>query len=274
MINLSENICDFYRITGSDFAVSFGIFFGFGLVGVQFNLIDFNSKEKIACSETSAKVGVKFDYSEKGDNASFKSKTAIFNITDTENEKRLYCKFEKAFRHTDMEADIRFVINNGSDKYENFQPIFSATGLIKTRGRVYELPDKGTCGFVIKENRQSGKRTPCCLNFQSLIDDLPFSLCASSGEGVAVVYGEKKRYNNFVTINVPKDGITGIWQIVSSDGNIEAEFKPFFNDRIDFNNVVISEHSNNLYGKLKGTVTFCDGTEVIINDVGFIKLYD
>ena len=101
---------DYYHIINSEgkYAVSFTFADNRYMGLVTCSVFDFETKEKFDCTEVQLFPNGKLNLpptSEKGDIA-FKSKTCDYHIDRTDDGRHLYCKYERCFNHTELEADI------------------------------------------------------------------------------------------------------------------------------------------------------------------------
>lgn len=62
------------------------------------------------------------------------------------------------------------------------------------------------------------------------------------------------------------------WHFTSSDGRLEMNFQPIFDNRTDLNAVIIAQDAHQVFGKFSGTAILDDGKEIKFSDcMGFAE---
>lgn len=261
----------------------------YGFYGaVECAVYDFVTREKHVCLEkpklTMSTLELSDDF-KKGD-FDYKSKHCKFHIDRDEKSSHIYCSYDRCFTHTELEADLHFSRNEGSaifgdDLFEkdvrhfcrNIKMLSMAVdGYVKVKGKTY----------IFDSQRDSG-------TFELFRGAFPYKYADFGGVGSGIVKGKPVGiafYNQWskglkgaicydgkctelcdVKVNEPTDSVMGEWRFTAHNGSLKGGFKPFFNDRVDENNLVFSKHGDRLFGKFNGKAVLDDGSELIIEDI-------
>ncbi|MBE6795772.1 MAG: DUF2804 domain-containing protein [Ruminococcaceae bacterium] len=287
---------DYYLIMNSEgkYALSFTFADNRYMGLVCCTVFDFETKEKFDCTEVQLMPNGKMNLpltSETGD-ISFKSKTCDYHIDRTQDGRRLYCKYDKCFNHTELEADVfltqppmdTMVIatpwreDKKSFYYNQKITCMNASGYVKVKGRTYTFDASRDFGIL---DWGRGVWTYDNTWFWGIgcgyVDGKPFGYNIGYGFGDTsnasenmIFYDGKCRKLDLVDFGMPDTNPMDEWKLTSNDNRWNMTFKPFFNDHTNISAGVICEKADKLFGVLNGTVTLDDGTVLKIeNVIGF-----
>lgn len=281
---------DYYQIVDSEgrYALSFA-FAKNGTSGlVECSVFDFVTKEKFYATEKT-KSELVLPITTKSGDISFKNKCCEISVEKTNEGRRIYCKFERVFRHTEIIADV-FLTEPKTDSLVLATPFkeskkafcysqkitsMNAKGFVKVKGRTYTFDENkdfcilnwGRGCFKTKAERVFGVGS-------GLVNGKPFSYNFGLGFGDteivtenAIFYDGKCYKLDFVNIDIPKENIMNAWNITSNDNSLDLTFTPFFNDRIDIKFGIFPQHADNLFGRLNGKILLDDGISVVVEDI-------
>lgn len=275
---------DYYLIMNHNgkYAVSFTLADNRCMSIVNCSVFDFETKEKFDCTEMPfmPKGKLKFpETSEKGD-ISFNSKTCDYHIEHTQGERHIFCKYERSFKHTELEADIcllqpyeNSVINAVDEKAgcrNQITVCMNVRGYVKVKGRTYNFDAAKDFGV---HNRGIGVCKYCSTRYWGIgcgyVNGKPFGYNISYGSDNGsdskeniIFYDGKCQRLGVVDFGIPEDNIMAQWNMTSDDGRFNMRFKPFFNDHTNRNAGIVSEKGEKLFGMLNGTAVL-DGGEVL-----------
>lgn len=288
LINSRVKDWDSYLAVGGegDYALSFTVA-DYGFYGlVECAVYDFVTKEKHVCLEKPKLTMSKLGLSDDLKNADFKYKSKYCNYHIDRNEKgsHFYCKYDRCFIHTELEADIRFKRNEGSvafgdDFAEKNVSCFCrnmkilcmpVSGYVKVKGKTYIFDSSKDLGvfefyrgtFPYKYTRLGGVGSgfvngkPVGIALYNYYDDneLKGAFC----------YDGKCNEICDVELSTYADNVMNDWNLNTQNKSFNGVFKPFFNDRVDENNLVFSQHGDRLFGKFNGKAVLDGGRELNI----------
>ena len=281
---------DTYLAFGSDsnYALSVTVA-DYGFYGVvECAVYDFITREKHVCTEKPKIIGHKPTLSFMYEKECFdhKSKYCNFHIDRDEQSSHIYCKYDRCFIHTELEADLHFSRNEDSgvlvgDLFEKNDKYFCRNvkmlsmdvgGYVRVKGKTY----------IFDSQRDLG-------TFDFYRGVFPYKYTDFGGVGSGFVNGKPVGiafYNQHgkglkgelccdgkctglcdVKVEEPARSIMAEWSFTANNRSFDGEFKPFFNDRADENNLVFSKHGDRLFGKFNGKATLDDGSELLIEDI-------
>ena len=81
-----------------------------------------------------------------------------------------------------------------------------------------------------------------------------------------IFYDGKCHKLDRIRFEIPED-IMQPWKYISSDGRIDMDFKPLYDNRTNLNALVIAQDAPQVFGKLSGKAVLDDGTALEIKDL-------
>ncbi|MGN1316128.1 MAG: DUF2804 domain-containing protein [Acutalibacteraceae bacterium] len=279
----------YYLIMNHDgkYAVSFTLADNRYMGIVNCSVFDFETKEKFDCAEMPfmPKGKLKFpETSEKGD-ISFNSKTCDYHIEHEQDERHIFCKYERSFKHTELEADIYLrqpsensvviTVDEKESCCNQITACMNARGYVKVKGRTYNFDAAKDFGVL---NRGRGNWRYSNTRYWGIgcgyVNGKPFGYNIGYGLGDTfdsneniLFYDGKCHKLDVVDFGIPEDNIMAQWNMPSNDGRFDMSFKPFFNDHIDRSAGIVSEKGEKLFGMLNGTAVLDDGKVLNIENI-------
>ena len=278
---------DHYLIMNHDgkYAVSFTFAHNWCAGVVNCSVFDFETKEKFDCTETPFMPMGKLqlpEISEKGD-ISFTSKTCEFHIEHSQGERHISCKYERSFKHTELEADIYLrqpvdntrVITDNENAFNQITTCMNTRGYVKVKGRTYNFDAAKDFGIL---NRGRGIWKYSNTRHWGIgcgyVNGKPFgynigygSDNGSDSKENILFYDGKCHKLGVVDFGMPEENIMAQWNMNSDDGIFNMSFEPFFNDHTDRGTGVLREKGEKLFGMLKGTAVLDDGKVLYIENI-------
>lgn len=244
---------------------------------VDCSVFDFETKEKLQCTETKIfKSGRKeyFSKYEKGE-LSYRSKYCGLDVQSDDNVMNIYCKLSRCFFHTESEIDVR-LFGETSDLHNEESFLFlKAEGSVKIKGRAYSFsPDGDFCiyeCFEKKASRNSGlKETGCgysnSLPFCYKLDD------SENSENTVIINGKTMKLGK-VSFKAPEGSFMKEWSVVDENACLKLTFTPFFNDHTE-SRYPFSEKAEKLFGFVSGEFISENGEKIIIEKaIGYHEIF-
>lgn len=235
-------------------ALAFSVVRKNGMEIYQCAVLDFTAREKKGSFEK--RISVKGNTSHE--DVFYTSKYCNFSLKNENGGKHLYCKFDTCFSHSCIEADITVsniseYAHSGKGRTTDF---VSAKGYVKTKNGEYEFSPEDDFGVFCE-----------CVDFQNISSRYGACVGFSDGKILGFCFGSKERAENRIfydgkvfpcinaEITLPKGKITDTWKIQSQNSILKFEFKPSFNDRIDFTSPFFKVHGDRFFGNASGTLS-------------------
>lgn len=235
-------------------ALAFSVVKKTGIEIYQCDILDFSAREKNGALEKR----VSFKKNNNSDDVSFSSKCCTFSLKNENENKHFYCKFDTCFSHSCIEADI--TVSNISEYAHSRKgrttDFVSAKGYVKTKKGKYEFTSENDFGVFCELN-----------DFETVSGRYGACVGLTEGKILAFCFGSEEKTENRIfydgkvfpfintEVTLPEGKITDIWKIKSQNGNLKFEFKPSFNDRIDFTSPFFKVHGDRFFGNASGTLS-------------------
>lgn len=225
--------------------------------------------------------------SAKGD-VYFRTKSASVGYVHEDGCRHLMGKFKKSSDNGDVEFDIRLQKNSDDTMviatpwkddeqafyYNQKINCMPASGYVKFNGKTYNFsPDKhfatldwgrgvwtydNTWRWGSGNGIVNGKRFGFNIGYG-------FGNTSAASENMIFYDGKCHKFDR-LRFDIPDD-IMQPWKFVTSDGRFDMDFYPIFENNTKLDALIISQHSSQVFGKLRGKAILDDGTALEIKDL-------
>lgn len=220
----------------------------------------------------------------------FKSNYCKLDFTHERGGRHLEGHYKKCALHGEMDFDIFLHEFDGDDTMVIATPWEDDKTAFYYNQKINCMPADGTVSFDGRTHKFSSDKHFGTLDWGRGVWTYDNTWYWGSGNGY--VNGKRFGYNigygfgnttaasenmifydgrcnkiDRILFEIPEDDIMKPWRFISSDGRLDMNFHPVYDNRNMFSAVVVSQNSHQVFGRVSGKAVLDDGTVLEIKDL-------